>query len=58
MAYAKTPDANPNEDLGDDVQPLIDALRNLKDVNILARELLYKLEPAGPISRRDFLASY
>ena len=58
MTYAKTPDANPHKDLGDDVQPLVDALRNLKDVNMLARELLHKLEPAGPISRRDFLVSY
>jgi len=54
MTHAKTPDfANPNEEGDEDVEELLGALRNLKDVNNLARELLYELEADGSrMSRR------
>ncbi|KAI1412492.1 fungal-specific transcription factor domain-containing protein [Hypoxylon sp. FL1857] len=45
MAHAKTPDlANPNTEEEDCVERLLGALRNLRDVNNLARDLLQKLE--------------
>jgi hypothetical protein len=45
MTHAKPPDrAKPHEEGDEDVEELLGALRNLKEVNNLARELLYELE--------------
>ncbi|KAI1098446.1 fungal-specific transcription factor domain-containing protein [Jackrogersella minutella] len=48
MAHAKTPDFTTSSCERDDfVEQLFDALRNLRDVNNLARDLLIKLEVDG-----------